>query len=107
METKRIDHYSSQSTEKDKQLIKLTSYRRRFHHFFQNRRFSGRFRGLLEGTASPSDADESKPNKFTACLGFLLAASTPAREAFSAALSPEDFAASFTLHFKGLAKAIY
>jgi hypothetical protein len=65
----------------------------------------GRFWGLLKGTASPSDADESEPNKSSACLGFLPASLTLAREVFSVALSSDDLAANFMLHFKGLAKA--
>jgi hypothetical protein len=66
----------------------------------------GRFRGLLEGTASSSNADESEPNKSSASFGFLPAALTPAREAFSAALSPEDFAANFMLCFKAFQRKL-
>jgi hypothetical protein len=65
----------------------------------------GRFRGLLEGSASSLDADESEPNKSSARFGFLPAALTPEREAFCTSLSPEDFAGNFVLRFKGLAKA--
>jgi hypothetical protein len=52
------------------------------------------------------DPDESEPNKSSARFGFLPAALTPAREALSTALSPEDFAANFMLRFKALAKEI-
>jgi hypothetical protein len=65
----------------------------------------GRFQGLLEGTTSSLDTNKLEPSKSSACFGFLLVALTPAREAFSVELTPEDFAANFMLCFKALAKA--
>jgi hypothetical protein len=63
----------------------------------------GHFRGLWEGADTPSDADESEPNKFSAHFGFPPAALLLTSEAFSATPSPEDFAVNFLLHPKGLA----
>jgi hypothetical protein len=78
-----------------------------------------RFRGHSEGAVSSSDADELESNRFSARFGawvtplpvvgvenvFLPAASTPAIEAFSVGLSPEDLAVNFVMCFKGLARA--
>jgi hypothetical protein len=78
-----------------------------------------RFGGRSGGAVSSSDANELESNKFNAHFGarvapllavevediFLLAASTPVIEAFSAGLSLEDLVAKFMLCFKGLARA--
>jgi hypothetical protein len=78
-------------------------------------RFWGRSRGALPS----SDADEPESNKFSAHFRarvapllaeevediFLPAASTPAIEAFTPGLSPEDLVANFILRFKGLSRA--
>jgi hypothetical protein len=74
------------------------------------------FRGCSGGSVSSSDANEPESNKFSACFGaqvvalpakevediFLPAASTPATDAFSARLNPEN---KFHAAFQGLSQS--
>jgi hypothetical protein len=81
--------------------------------------FLGRFWGGSGGAALSLDADELESNKFSACFtawvmplpsvevedAFLPATLTPAIEASSVGLSPEDFTSNLLLRFTGLASA--
>jgi hypothetical protein len=81
--------------------------------------FLGCLRGGSGEALSSPEADESKSNKFSACIEawvtpllpaevedfFLPAISTLATEAFSTRLSLEDFTTNLLLRFRGLARA--